>query len=172
MLATSFQLITRLRHFATHAMWLVCVDILKIVNWKCAVSVIIHKNSSLSSGSRYCKPEIISCWKVSITVFTCVFCPRLIRNVGSRRRFDNSSIIAPSIQRESSLNVMPRIRHISISYSIYTYIYIYIDMDITLSISDIYISSTWDYITFEGFCSMLKKCFSKVGRSVISWRSG
>ena len=41
MWATSFQLITRLRPdcftFATHAMWLVCFDILKIVNWKCTV---------------------------------------------------------------------------------------------------------------------------------------
>ena len=41
----------------------------KIVNWKCTVSVIIHNNSSLSSGSRYCKPEVISWWKVTITVF-------------------------------------------------------------------------------------------------------
>ena len=56
-------------HFATHAMWLVCIDILKIVNWKCTVSVIIYYNSSLSSGSRYCKPEVISWWKVNITVF-------------------------------------------------------------------------------------------------------
>ena len=56
-------------HFATHAMWLVCIDILKIVNWKCTVSVIIHNNSLLSSGSRYCKPEVISWWKVNITVF-------------------------------------------------------------------------------------------------------
>ena len=45
------------------------MDILKIVNWKCTVSVIIHNNSSLSSGSRYCKPEVISWWKVNITVF-------------------------------------------------------------------------------------------------------
>ena len=37
-------------------MWLICIDILKIVNWKCTVSVIIHNYSSLSSGSRYCKP--------------------------------------------------------------------------------------------------------------------
>ena len=40
-------------------MWLVCIDILKIVNWKCTVSVEIHNNSSISSGSRYCKPEVI-----------------------------------------------------------------------------------------------------------------
>ena len=57
-------------HFATHAMWLVCIDILKTenVNWKCTVSI-IHNNSSLSSGSRYCKEEVISWWKVNITVF-------------------------------------------------------------------------------------------------------
>ena len=47
-------------------MWLVCIDILKIVNWKCTVSVEIHNNSSRSSGSRYCKPEVISWWKVNI----------------------------------------------------------------------------------------------------------
>ena len=56
-------------HFAIHAMWLVCIDILKIVNWKCTVIVEIHNNSSLSSGSRYCKPEVISWWKINITVF-------------------------------------------------------------------------------------------------------
>ena len=56
-------------HFATYAMWLVCIDILKIVNWKCTVSVELHNNSSLSSGSRYCKPEVILWWKVNITVF-------------------------------------------------------------------------------------------------------
>ena len=50
-------------------MWLVCIDILKIVNWKCTVSVEIHNNSSLSCRSRYCKPEVISWWKVNITVF-------------------------------------------------------------------------------------------------------
>ena len=50
-------------------MWLVCILILKIVNWKSTVSVEIHNNSSLSSGSRYCKPEVISWWKVNITVF-------------------------------------------------------------------------------------------------------
>ena len=56
-------------HFATHAMWLVCFDILKFANWICTVSVIIYNNSSLSSGSRYCKPEVISWWKVNIRVF-------------------------------------------------------------------------------------------------------
>ena len=72
MLATSFQLPDYgpiVSHFARHAMWLVCIDILKIVNWKCTVNVEIHNNSSLSSGSRYCKPEVISWWKVNITVF-------------------------------------------------------------------------------------------------------
>ena len=75
-------------------MWLVCIDILKIVNWKCTVSVIIHNNSPLSSGSRYCKPEVISWWKVNITVFYACFLSRLIRNVRSSWRFDSSSIIA------------------------------------------------------------------------------
>ena len=71
MLTTSFQLPGYgpiLSHFARHAMWLVFIDILKIVNWKCTVSIEIH-NSSLSSRSRYCKPEVISWWKVNITVF-------------------------------------------------------------------------------------------------------
>ena len=57
-------------------MWLVCIDILKIVNWKCTVSVIIHNDISLSSGSRYCKPEVISWWKVNITVFYVLFTPQ------------------------------------------------------------------------------------------------
>ena len=40
-------------HFARHAMWFICIDILKIVKWKWTVSVEIHNNSSLSSGTRY-----------------------------------------------------------------------------------------------------------------------
>ena len=38
-------------------MWLVCIDILKIVNWKCTVSVEIHNNSSLSSGGIMMKSQ-------------------------------------------------------------------------------------------------------------------
>ena len=64
-------------------MWLVCIDILKIVNWKCTVSVIIHNNSSLSNGSRYCKPEVISWWKVNITVFY----TRFLSNVKKKNVF-------------------------------------------------------------------------------------
>ena len=62
-------------HFARHAMWLVYIDIWKIVNWKCAVSVEIHNNSSLSSGSRYSKPEVISWWRVNIMFYTRVLSP-------------------------------------------------------------------------------------------------
>ena len=40
-------------HFARHAMWFICIDSLKIVKWKWTVSVEIHNNSSLSSGTRY-----------------------------------------------------------------------------------------------------------------------
>ena len=72
MLAMSFQSPdygSIVSHFARHAMWLVCIDILKIVNWKCTVRVEIHNDSSLSSRSRYCKAEVISWWKVNITVF-------------------------------------------------------------------------------------------------------
>ena len=49
---TSFQLPdydTIVSHFARHAMWFICIDILKIVNWKWTVSVEIHNNSSLST---------------------------------------------------------------------------------------------------------------------------
>ena len=54
--------------------------------------------------------------KSTYQCFTSVFCPRLIRNVWSRRRFDSSSIIAhPVYIGRDRLNMMPRIRHISIS---------------------------------------------------------
>ena len=84
MLATSFQLITRLRPDCftfsnTYHVNIVCIDILKIVNWKCTVSVIIHNNSSLSSGSRYCKPEVTAWWKVIITVFYTHFLSNVLK---------------------------------------------------------------------------------------------
>ena len=72
MLATSFQLPDYdpiVSHCARHAMWLVCIDIFKNVNWKCPVSVEIHNNSSLSSGIRYCKPKVMSWWKFNIAMF-------------------------------------------------------------------------------------------------------
>ena len=136
MLAASFQLpdyVPIVSHFATHAMWLVCFDILKIVNWKSTVSVEIHNNSSLSSGSRYCKPEVISWWKVDIRVvcFTRVFCPRLIRNVWSRRRFDSSSIISQPVNFD-----IQRERVLKCDAKNSTYINTYRYIDITLSISN------------------------------------
>ena len=47
------------------------------------MSVIIHNNSSLSNGSRYCKPEVISWWKVNITVFY----TRFLSNVKKKNVF-------------------------------------------------------------------------------------
>ena len=90
-------------HFATHAMWLVCIDILKIVNWKCTVSVIIHNNSSLSSGSRYCKPEVISWWKVNITVFYTRFLSPTDQKCAESSAFRQFYYCPPSIERERSL---------------------------------------------------------------------
>ena len=91
-------------HFATHAMWLVCIDISKIVNWKCTVSVIIHNYSSLSSGSRYCKPEVISWWKVSITVFYPRFLSPTDQKCAESWLFWQFFYYCPpSIQRERSL---------------------------------------------------------------------
>ena len=91
-------------HFATHAMWLVCIDILKIVNWKCTVSGIIHNYSSLSSGSRYCKPEVISWWKVSITVFyTRFLCQTDQKCAESSVFWQFFYYCPPSKQRERSL---------------------------------------------------------------------
>ena len=85
-------------------MWLVCIDILKIVNWKCTVSVIIHNNSSLSSGSRYSKPEVISWWKVNITVFyTRFLSPTDQKCVESSAFWQFFYYCPPSIQRERSL---------------------------------------------------------------------
>ena len=120
--------ITRLRSdcftFAKHAMWLVCIDILKIVNWKCTVSVEIHNNSSLSSGSRadIANQKSYHDEKSTWQCFTCVFCPRLIRNVRSRRRFDSSPIIAYPVNFD-----IQRGRSLKCDAKNSTYIYILID---------------------------------------------
>ena len=69
--------------------------------------------------------------------FTCLFCPRLVRNVRSRRHFDSSSIIAHPVNFDNTqwpdrdrYNAMPRTRHL------YIYIHIYIYIQITLSVID------------------------------------
>ena len=49
------------------------------------------------------------------------------------------------------------------------------ELDIYLYIEIFCSSSTWDYTTFQFFCfffNVKKKSFSKLGRSVIGWRSG
>ena len=102
----NYQITARLFHILQHMpyMWLVCIDILKIVNWKCTVSVIIHNYSSLSSGSRYCKPEVISWWKVSITVFyTCFLSPTDQKCAESSVFWQFFYYCPPSIQRERLL---------------------------------------------------------------------
>ena len=182
MLATSFQLITRLRrqivsHFATHAMWLVCIDILKIVNWKCTVSVEIHNNSSLSSGSRYCKPEVISWWKVNITVFyTRFLSPTDQKCAESSAFWQFFYYCPPSIQRERSLKCDAKnstyiYQQISIHIYRYRYRYRYHPLDKRYGFS---ISVQPEITSLLSCCffNVKKKCSSKVGRSVISWRSG
>ena len=125
-------------HFATHAIWLVCIDILKIVNRNC--TVIIHYNSSLPSGSRYCKPEVISWWKVNITVFYTRFHSPTDQKCAESSAFLQFYYCPPSIQRERygfSISVQPEITSL-----------------------------------LRVFFNVEKKCFPKVGRSVIIWRSG
>ena len=128
------------------------------------MSVEIHNNSSLSSGSRYCNQKSYHDENTTyIQCFTCVFCPRLIRNVQSRQRLDSSSIIAHpvnfDIQRERSLKC-----DANNSTYIYTHRYHPLNKQYGFSIS------VQPEVTslLRVFFNVKKKCFSKVGRSVIS----
>ena len=137
MLATSFQLpdyVPIVSHFAKHAMWLVCFDILKIVNWKSTVSVEIHNNSSLSSGSRYCKPEVISWWKVNITVFYTRFLPPNDQKCVESSAFWQFFYYFPT--SKFRYTARESVKMWCQEFDIYQYIYIYRYIDITLSISN------------------------------------
>ena len=90
------------------------------------MSVIIHNYSSLSSGSRYCKPEVISWWKVSITVFyTRFLSPTDQKCAESSVFWQFFYYCPPSIQQERLLKCDAK-----------NSTNIYIDIDITLLISD------------------------------------
>ena len=110
----------------------------------------------------------------TLQCFTCVFFPQLIRNVRSRRRIDSSSITAHPVN--SDLHTWERSLKCYAKNSTYIYICIYIWRS-SLSIWIFYISSTWDWLHHFSqflFMKIWRKCFlnfSKVGRSVIGWRS-
>ena len=127
MLTTSFQLPdygSIVSHFARHAMWLVYIDILKIVNWKCTVSVEIHNNSSLSSGSRYCKPEVISWWKVRIMIYTCFLSPTDQKCVESSA-FWQFFYYCPPSKFSYTAGEIVKMWYQEFDINIYTYIYRY-----------------------------------------------
>ena len=166
MLATSFQLPDYgpiVSHFARHAMWLVCIDILKIVNWKCTVSVEIHNNSSLSSGSRYCKPEVISWWKFNITVFyTCYLSPTDQKCAESSTFWLSFYYCPPSKFRYTAGEI---VKMWCQEFNIYLYIYI-----------DIYIYHPLDKrygfsISVQPEITSLFRAFFNVKKSVLkSWQ--
>ena len=114
-------------------MWLVYIDILKIVNWKCTVSVEIPNNSSLSSGSRYCRPEFISWWKISIMFYTRFLSPTDQKCVESSTFWQFFYYCPPS---KFSYTAGEIVKMWCQEFDINIYTYIYIDIDITLSISD------------------------------------
>ena len=112
--------------------------------------------------------------KSTLECFTCVFCPQLIRNVWSRRRIDSSSIIAHPII--SDLHTWEGSLKCYANKSIYIYLYIYmtlliIDIDFLYQFNMGLIAPLVSFFSWN----LKKKCFlkfSKVGRSVIGWRSG
>ena len=120
----------------------------------------------------YRKPELISCQWINITVFHMGFLPQLIRNVRSRRRIDSSSIIAHLVN--SDLHTWERSLKCYAKNSTYICIYIYDALDNQYGFS-ISVQHGIDCTTFHSFFSWKvwkKKKNSKVGRSVIGWRSG
>ena len=175
MLATSFQLPDYnpiVSHCVRHAMWLVCFDILKIVNWKCTVSLEIHNNSSLtfkweqilearshimmtSQHNSVLHAFSVPDWSEMCGVVD-VLTVFYYRPPG-KFRYTAGEILKMCCQE----------------FDIYIDICIYIYITLSMIEMIFYISSTWDYIIFEGFFNVEKrKCFSKVGRSVVNWRSG
>ena len=118
--------------------------------------------------NRYCKPEVISWWKVSITVFyTHFLSPTDQKCAESSVFWQFFYYCPPSIQQERSLKCDAKNS---------TNIYIDIDIDITLLISDmdfLYQFNLRLHHFWRFFSNVQKKRKkSEVGRSVISWRSG
>ena len=57
---------------------------------------------------------------------TCLFCPQLIRIVGTHRCIDSSSIIAPTKFRYTAGEITKNSLSLSLSLYIYIYIYVYV----------------------------------------------
>ena len=87
----------------------------------------MHNNSSLLSGSRYCKPEVISWWKVNITVFYTRFLSPTDQKCAESSAFWQFFYhCPPSIQRERSLKCDAKnSTYIYWLISIHIYIYKY-----------------------------------------------
>ena len=110
--------------------------------------------------------------KSTLQCFTHVFCPQLIRNVRSRRRFDSSSIIAHPVN--SDLHTRAEIvKMLCQELDIYIYIYIVlliIDVDFLYQFNLGLIAPLFIVSFHEKFEK--KRCFlkfSKVGRPVCDW---
>ena len=124
----------------------------------------------LRPGCRCCKPEVISWWKVNITVFCTRFLSPTDQKCVESSAFWQFFYYFPTSKFRYTAG--ESVKMWCQEFDIYQYIYEYIDITPSISNMDFYISSTWDYITFDFFSHVKKKCFSKVSRSVISWRSG
>ena len=93
----------------------------------------------------------------------CFFCPRMIRNVQSRRRFDSSSVITHPVNFD-----IQRERLLKCDAKNSTYIYIFrFSVAVQPEITALF---TFQFFLF--FFNVKKKSFSKLGRSVIGWQSG
>ena len=124
-----------------------------------------------------CKPELISWRQINLTVLNTRFLSPTDQKCADSSTYsgiDSSSIIAHSVNYEVPQD---RLRKY---YVITRYIYIYRERERRERDREkdfkfmIFISSTWDCTTFHNFLPMFqkKKSFSKVGRSIIGWRSG
>ena len=129
------------------------------------MSVEIHNNSSLSSGSRYWKPEVISWWKINITVFYTRFISPTGQQCVESSAFWQFFYYFPTSKFRYTAGEIVKIwcQEFDIYQYIYIYIYIYI-YNITLSISnmDFLYQFNLGLHHFWGFFPMLKNVFQKL----------
>ena len=114
----------------------------------------MHNYSSLSSGSRYCKPEVISWWKVSITVFYTRFLSpdwsEMCRVIG---------VLTVLLLLPTQYTAGEIFKMWCQEFNKYLLANIYIDIDITLLISDMDFLYQFNLRlhNFEGFFSNVEK---------------
>ena len=131
----------------------------------------MHNYSSLSSGSRYCKPEVISWWKVSITVFYTRFLSPTDQKCAESSVFWLLTVLLLLPTQYTAGEIFKMWCQ---EFDKYLLANIYIDIDITLLISDMDFLYQFNLRlhNFEGFFFQFWKKKKKIQKLAGLWLVG